>query len=101
VRRPPQGCRRLDSLPTSTLKGYGHRDGAKRKARALTSTLGCDLGLHNFHGLPRPIIMVADEGPEPHSESQVGAPTLMIEADVPSTGRVVTVLSEVCSPHRG
>jgi hypothetical protein len=25
----------------------------------------------------------------------------MIEAGAPSTGRVVTVLSEVCSPHRG
>ena len=25
----------------------------------------------------------------------------MIEAGAPSTGRVVTVLSEVCAPHRG
>jgi hypothetical protein len=60
---------------TGAREGLGHRDGAKRKARALTSILGCDLGLHNFHGLPRPIIMVADEGPhrrmgEKHGQGQ-------------------------------
>jgi hypothetical protein len=66
---------------TAIEEGLGDRDGGKRKARALTSILGCDLGLHNFHGLPRPIIMVADEGP--HPTGRKGAAKDSIEAGAP------------------